>query len=184
MTVNDIRILLKMKDKAQLSTEEITYIRLKYKAPVSSYNSKNEATLGRFRLRFLAINYKTSIFHNFFPLIFCLIYKNNETGIIQILSKKSEKKVQKKSRIKIFLKKRKAKIENMVMNAVKISKKTKSQSQLSIERDIMKCPKITERWLHKVLVLAIKVKVGYFQSNIGSVFSRKNSRDFRNSRQI
>ena len=63
------------------------YIRLKNKAPVSSYNSKNEATLGMFRLRFLAFNYKTSIFHNFFPLIFCLIYKNNGTSISQILSK-------------------------------------------------------------------------------------------------
>ena len=46
--------------------------------------------MGRFRLWFLAINYKTLIFHIFFPLIFCLIYKNNATSISQILSKKKK----------------------------------------------------------------------------------------------
>ena len=45
--------------------------------------------------------------------------------------------------IKIFLKKEKTKVENMLVNVIKISQKMKNKSLLSIEKNIVQCKKIT-----------------------------------------
>ena len=48
----------------------------------------------------------------------------------------------------------------MVVNAIKITQKMKNKIQQSIEKDIMKCKKITERLLSKVLVSSCQSKNG------------------------
>ena len=48
----------------------------------------------------------------------------------------------------------------MVVNAIKISKKMKNKSQLSVEKDIMKREKIIEISLDKVSVSSYKSKDG------------------------
>ena len=62
--------------------------------------------------------------------------------------------------IKIFLKKEKTKIENMLVNVIKISQKMKNKSQLSIEKNIVQCKKITKRLLDDVLVTSYKSESG------------------------
>ena len=73
-----------------------------------------------------------------------------------------KEKIQKKSHkdIKIFLKKEKTKIENMLVNVIKISQKMKNKSQLSIEKNIVQCKKITKRLLDEVLVTSYKSESG------------------------
>ena len=62
--------------------------------------------------------------------------------------------------IKISLKKEKTKIENMLVNVIKISQKIKNKSQLSIEKNIVQCKKITKRLLDDVLVTSYKSESG------------------------
>ena len=62
--------------------------------------------------------------------------------------------------IKIFLKKEKTKIEHMLGNVIKISQKMKNKSQLSIEKNIVQCKKITKRLLDEVLVTSYKSESG------------------------
>ena len=62
--------------------------------------------------------------------------------------------------IKIFLKKEKTKVENMLVNVIKISQKMKNKSLLSIEKNIVQCKKITKRLLDDVLVTSYKSESG------------------------
>ena len=62
--------------------------------------------------------------------------------------------------IKIFLKKEKTKVENMLVNVIKISQKMKNKSLLSIEKNIVQCKKITKRLLDEVLVTSYKSESG------------------------
>ena len=76
------------------------------------------------------------------------------------LKKKKQRKRLKKSLvkgIKIFLKKKKPKRENMVGSTKKISHKMTNKSYLSIEKEIMKCEKLTEI---RFRFLAVRVKMG------------------------
>ena len=61
-----------------------------------------------------------------------------------MLSKKQRKDLKKNliKDTKILLKMEKIKIENVVLNDIRISQKLKSKGYLSIEKDIMKCKKI------------------------------------------
>ena len=74
---------------------------------------------------------------------------------------------------KIFQKMKKTKSKNMVKNTIKISQKIKNKSQLSIEKDIMKCKKIKERvwfvsfWFVRLWFVAITVKIVLFWSGLG-----------------
>ena len=59
-------------------------------------------------------------------------------------AKNDEKKQKKKSLmkdIKMLLKKKRTKSENMAVNDIRISQKTKSKNHLGIEKNIMKCKK-------------------------------------------
>ena len=54
--------------------------------------------------------------------------------------------------IKILLKKKKIKSNNKTANDIRISRKMKNKGWLSIEKNIMKCKKITVKSLNKVLL--------------------------------
>ena len=57
--------------------------------------------------------------------------------------KKQNKKIKKSlmKDIKMLLKKKRTKSENMAVNDIRISQKTKSKNHLGIEKNIMKCKK-------------------------------------------
>ena len=57
--------------------------------------------------------------------------------------KKNKKKIKKSlmKGIKMLLKKKRTKSENMAVNDIRISQKTKSKNHLGIEKNIMKCKK-------------------------------------------
>ena len=59
------------------------------------------------------------------------------------MKKNKKKKIKKKyqKRYKKLLKKKRTKSENMAVNDIRISQKTKSKNHLGIEKNIMKCKK-------------------------------------------
>ena len=54
--------------------------------------------------------------------------------------------------IKILLKKKKTRRENMAVNAIKISQKMTTKNYLSKEKDVIKCEEITERSLKELSI--------------------------------
>ena len=71
----------------------------------------------------------------FFFIIFFHVSKNISAKYCQENKEKLHKKAC--ERIKIFLKNKKKKSDNMVVNVTKISQKMKNKSLLSIEKNIM-----------------------------------------------
>ena len=91
----------------------------------------------RFKSSNKSILYK--LFYNFFFIIFfSYIQKYLKIYQLNIISKiKKDYKKNLVKDIKIFLKKKKKKSNNMVMNATKISHKTKNKCFLSTEKNII-----------------------------------------------